>query len=38
MRKAEHLISSVDQIEFGCVEREATPEFLMTLDMQLYPL
>jgi len=27
---------SIDRIEFGVVEREATPEFLMKLSIQLY--
>ena len=33
-----HLGGSIDQIELGFVEREATPEFLMKLSIQLHLL
>ena len=36
MLKTERLNGSIDQIELGFVEREATPEFLMKLSIQLH--
>ena len=36
MLKTERLSGSIDQIELGFVEREATPEFLMKLSIQLH--
>ena len=36
MPENERLNRSIDQIELGFVEREATPEFLMKLSIQLH--
>jgi len=36
MLKTERLSGSIDPIELGFVEREATPEFLMNLSIQMH--